>query len=271
MTLSDGDDGQPSYLPGEIAIQRINNKVLGFPEETAPILTPQKDCQVLAFGTLEALLTNIRRYNEAFETIQSVPQIDDTKSINPAFRSLIAAGKDIQTLGAYLRRVQLLDEAWHSSPGVQLLLNPDASTDLASIAIEARDKRKNELEKEREEAARNKAIYRMTERARREELEKAIREGINLMMSIHTLGREAESNMVTDGLTEAENELTREIQNSSQPTTVEDLKSVDEPLISAKENRARKATQAASFKLKGDNPSSSVVVEVPSPESLINK
>lgn len=277
MTPSE-DDAQHSYLPNEFEIQRINNRVLGFPEETTPILTPQKDCQVLAFGTLEALLANIQRYNEAFATIQSTPHIDDPHSATPALVSLINAGNDIQKIGAYLRCVQLLDDEWHLSPGVQLLLSLDTTTDPASFALEARDKRYNQLKSQREELARKKALYEYTEKVRKEKLNKAILEGISVMMSHHTRRREtgsptASSPPVNTGIkVEATPDVT--IQHTSDPTTVEDFKSDDEPPVSATGNRAKKTAPAAPVKPKTKNTSSQkipyqdVVVEVPSPESL---
>lgn len=278
MALSDEDNGEPSYLPNEFDIQEINNKVLGFPKDTPPNITPQENRQILAFGTLEALLTTIQKYNEAFATILSTPHIDDYESVSPAFISLIDAGKDIRAIGEYLRHVQLLDDEWDSSPGVQLLLNPDTTIDPASIAIEAREEFKDKLEKEREEIARKKVIYEATERARKEKLEKAIREGIKAMMSFRTLVNEANSTTVTmtEGQPEAKDQQTPlEIQSSSQLTTVEDLVSDNEP---ENENSARKTARAASLNLNVNNTSSSisqrmvpsqeVVVEVPSPESL---
>ncbi|QKX61222.1 uncharacterized protein TRUGW13939_08369 [Talaromyces rugulosus] len=278
MATSDDDDTQQPSLTGEFEIQQINNRVLGFPPKTTPILTPEKDCQVLAFGTLEALLTSIQRYNEAYATIQSTPQLDDPHSATPELVSLITAGNDIKTVGAYLRCVELLDEQWNSSPGVQLLLGLDTATDPASIALQARGKRRNELRKQRE-AARKKALYELTEKARKEKLDKAIREGIKIMMSFHTRGRDSSTATSSESLAEVKDEPATdlEIQNSSQPMTVESLESDDdEPPVSANGSRAKKATAAAPVKPKTTNPSSSsqripyqgVVVEVPSPESL---
>jgi hypothetical protein len=173
----------------------------------------------------------------------------------------------------------LLDEQWNSSPGVQLLLGSDTTTDPASIALQARDKRRNELKKQREEAARKKALYELSDKARKEKLDKAIREGIKIMMSFHTRGGDSSTATSSESLAEVkdEPETDLEIQNSSQPTTVEDLESDDdEPPVSVYGSRAKKATAAASVKPKTTNPASSsqiipyqgVVVEVPSPESL---
>ncbi|KAH8702176.1 hypothetical protein BGW36DRAFT_356312 [Talaromyces proteolyticus] len=181
------DHKPPVYTTGEFEIQQINNRVLGFPRETAPIITPECEPQVLAFGTLEALFTNIREYNEAFAAIQSTKLADDSDTVNSVLEIISKAGKDIKTIGSYLKCVGLVGENWDSSPGLKLLLNPETIKPVP-LALKERERKLNEQDGKPSESTRE-----FIEELRKKKLEEAILDGIKGMLPYWQTSKDREN------------------------------------------------------------------------------